>query len=552
MPVTNILSVEVDKEEYSRFEEENAVIRVQFFVTGNTDTVTLELRKARRSRNVTVATITVPIDATSTTTTPHYGYIDLRTAPVSSPDLVSLIRRGKYFIRASADSGVVATTVAANAAALTSSLSVVTPALPAVLPLAGEIDVNPGTTRAETLDYTALAVVGPDSVLTLTTSLKYQHFLGEVVTLNTIFLESADFEINIVTADKMKKTVLFGIDLQSSDLRTPKFQPRQITGVTIIEVSRNHSLSWFPLNYVVDTAGNRFLSWDNGELIPVTQLYKEYVLPTQGPGAEFVQVKLDWYSLPAANVSESLFIDELKLQDREIRRYVRDICDQLESSLLQVYLEPTMLITDVDPSTLSFSGSSGELIIDDDFDFIKSPVSFYPRREGQWISIQFPFPQVIRVDQLFGAVANTRVVQINPEWIEVASNNGFTQLVPFNTELAFDFVGLIWIEALHNAVPIPNFWHYNMLTGIRDAPGDILELITKAAAIPILTVAGQAFRGGFSSQSISRDGVSESVSYTSSAIYGIYSATIEEYKTWIKENLVGIRSRYRGPTLITM
>jgi hypothetical protein len=211
-----------------------------------------------------------------------------------------------------------------------------------------------------------------------------------------------------------------------------------------------------------------------------------------------------------------------------------------------------MLITDVDPSTLSFSGSSGELIIDDDFDFIKSPVSFYPRREGQWISIQFPFPQVIRVDQLFGAVANTRVVQINPEWIEVASNNGFTQLVPFNTELAFDFVGLIWIEALHNAVPIPNFWHYNMLTGIRDAPGDILELITKAAAIPILTVAGQAFRGGFSSQSISRDGVSESVSYTSSAIYGIYSATIEEYKTWIKENLVGIRSRYRGPTLITM
>ena len=552
MPVTNILSVEVDKEEYSRFEEENAVIRVQFFVTGDTDTVTLELRKARRSRNVTVATITVPIDATSTTTTPHYGYIDLRTAPVSSPDLVSLIRRGKYFIRASANSGVVATTVAANAAALTSSLSVVTPALPAVLPLAGEIDVNPGTTRAETLDYTALAVVGPDSVLTLTTSLKYQHFLGEVVTLNTIFLESADFEINIVTADKMKKTVLFGIDLQSSDLRTPKFQPRQITGVTIIEVSRNHSLSWFPLNYVVDTAGNRFLSWDNGELIPVTQLYKEYVLPTQGPGAEFVQVKLDWYSLPAANVSESLFIDELKLQDREIRRYVRDICDQLESSLLQVYLEPTMLITDVDPSTLSFSGSSGELIIDDDFDFIKSPVSFYPRREGQWISIQFPFPQVIRVDQLFGAVANTRVVQINPEWIEVASNNGFTQLVPFNTELAFDFVGLIWIEALHNAVPIPNFWHYNMLTGIRDAPGDILELITKAAAIPILTVAGQAFRGGFSSQSISRDGVSESVSYTSSAIYGIYSATIEEYKTWIKENLVGIRSRYRGPTLITM
>ena len=78
----------------------------------------------------------------------------------------------------------------------------------------------------------------------------------------------------------------------------------------------------------------------------------------------------------------------------------------------------------------------------------------------------------------------------------------------------------------------------------KESAEKTVELITKAAAIPILTVAGQAFRGGFSSQSISRDGVSESVSYTSSAIYGIYSATIEEYKTWIKENLVGIRSRY--------
>ena len=215
-------------------------------------------------------------------------------------------------------------------------------------------------------------------------------------------------------------------------------------------------------------------------------------------------------------------------------------------------MEPTKLVTDIDPSEISFSGTSSELLIDDDYDFVKSPVSFYPRRAGQWIDIQFPFPQILEIEQLFGAVANVRVVHINPEWIEFASMNGYTQLVPFNTELAFDFVGLIWVEALHNAVPIPNFWHYNMTVGLRDTPGDMLELLNKQAAISILTVAGQAFRGGFSSQSISRDGISESVAYTSSAIYGIYSASIEEYKTWIKENVVSIRSRYRGPTLLTM
>ena len=548
MPVTNILSIEVDKVEYSRFEEDNHIIRVQFFVQGNTDTITLELRKARRARNTTVATTTFVIDAASTTTTPHYAYINLRTQTLSSPELVSLIRRGKYFIRASAVSGVLATTIAANAPALTDSLTIVT----AGFPLAGEIDINTGTPTAEIVDYTVLTIVGPNSVLTLTTSLMFSHFIGEPVTLNTIFLESADFEINVLTAGKLKSTTLFGIDLQSSDLRTPKFQPRQITGVTIDEVSRNHKLTWFPLNYVVDTSGNRFLSWDDGELIEITVNFKQYYLPTSGPSAEFVGVVIDWYQLPAASVSEKLFIDELKYDDLEIRKSIRDASDFLENSLLQVYMEPTKVVTDVDPSQISFSGTSSELLIDDDYDFIKSPVSFYPRRAAQWIDIHFPFPQIIQVDQLFGAVANVRVVHINPEWIEFSSLNGFTQLVPFNTELAFDFVGLIWVEALHNAVPIPNFWHFNMTVGLRDTPGDVLELLAKQASISILTVAGQAFRGGFSSQSISRDGISESVAYTSSAIYGIYSATIEEYKTWIKENVVTIRNRYRGPVLLTM
>ena len=87
---------------------------------------------------------------------------------------------------------------------------------------------------------------------------------------------------------------------------------------------------------------------------------------------------------------------------------------------------------------------------------------------------------------------------------------------------------------------------------MRECPGDVIELIGRHAAIPILAAAGAAFRGGYSSQSISRDGVSESVSYTSSAIYGIYSASIEDYRNWIRENLPALRNRYRGPQPIIM
>tara|TARA_A100001391_G_scaffold191934_1_gene165727 strand:- start:442 stop:1371 length:930 start_codon:yes stop_codon:yes gene_type:complete len=308
----------------------------------------------------------------------------------------------------------------------------------------------------------------------------------------------------------------------------------------------------FPLKYTVDANDNKFLSWDNGRMVPISANHKEYMLPASGPSSEYITVKVDFKRLPTSSMSEELFIEEDRLDDTSIRRYVNDSIDHVENTLLQVFLEPTQIVTDIDASKLTYTGDDGTIVINDDYDFIKSPVSFYPRVPGEWISIQFPFPSLLKVDQLYGAVANTRVVHINYEWIEVSEPSGFAQLVPFNTELAFDYVGLIWVESLRSATPIPNFWHYNLVAGLRECPGDVIELVGRHAAIPILAAAGAAFRGGYSSQSISRDGVSESVSYTSSAIYGIYSASIEDYRNWIRENLPALKNRYRGPQPIIM
>jgi hypothetical protein len=294
------------------------------------------------------------------------------------------------------------------------------------------------------------------------------------------------------------------------------------------------------------------LSWDNGELVPILPAYKEYMLPAGGPGAEYITVKVDHNRLLSESKQEMLFIEEATLTDTTIRRYISDSLDHVENTLLQVYLEPTQIVTDIDPSKISYTGNAGAIVINDDYDFIKNPITFYPRVPGQWIDIQFPYPSLLKVTQLYGAVANTRVVSINNEWIEIAEQSGYTQLVPFNTEIAFDFIGLVWVESLRSATPIPNFWHYNLTSGLRDCPGDVLELVGKHAAIPILTAAGAAFRGGYSSQSISRDGISESVSYTSSAIYGIYSASIEDYRNWIREYLPAMKNRYRGPQMIVM
>lgn len=73
-----------------------------------------------------------------------------------------------------------------------------------------------------------------------------------------------------------------------------------------------------------------------------------------------------------------------------------------------------------------------------------------------------------------------------------------------------------------------------------DVPADLREIVGKQAAIGLLNVIGDGLMSGFSSSSLSMDGVSESFSSTQSATSAYFGARIAEYKkdidTYIKEN----------------
>ena len=370
---------------------------------------------------------------------------------------------------------------------------------------------------------------------------------GGVGTINAV---SDDFFISLMTVEGIKETYLFGIPLQSNDTRAAKYQPRLITGVTIKEVSRGHPIDFFPFRLQVN-ASQSGLAWSDGDYIPIVGTSRQELMLPGSHGHEWVVVEVVPGGLPSDSQSESVYIEQDILGTSSIRNYISNAIDYLENEALMVYLEPTSLVTDIDPTQISFQSGPGlsPVVLNYDYDFIKTPLTYYPIKPAKWIDIQFPFNSLLRVDSLFGAIANTRVVDINLEWIEVTEANGLVQLVPFNQELAFDFLGLTFVEALRGAVELPNFWHYSIVAGLRECPGEIRDLIGWKSAINALTVAGQAYRGGFASQSISRDGVSESVSYTASAIYGIYSATIEDYRKNLKEALKRIRQRYAGANL---
>ncbi|MDR0709748.1 MAG: hypothetical protein LBF77_06755 [Spirochaetaceae bacterium] len=68
-----------------------------------------------------------------------------------------------------------------------------------------------------------------------------------------------------------------------------------------------------------------------------------------------------------------------------------------------------------------------------------------------------------------------------------------------------------------------------------DVPMDLREVIGKQAAVSLLNVIGRGLMSGFSSSSLSMDGVSESFSSTQSATSAYYGADIKEYKDDIEK-----------------
>lgn len=68
-----------------------------------------------------------------------------------------------------------------------------------------------------------------------------------------------------------------------------------------------------------------------------------------------------------------------------------------------------------------------------------------------------------------------------------------------------------------------------------DIPDDLREIIAKQCAVSLLNIVGDGLMSGFSSSSLSMDGISESFSSTQSATSAYFGARIKEYKDDIKE-----------------
>lgn len=94
---------------------------------------------------------------------------------------------------------------------------------------------------------------------------------------------------------------------------------------------------------------------------------------------------------------------------------------------------------------------------------------------------------------------------------------------------------------------VPNYWYSTYVTGYKRLPGDLINIIEKLAAIQVLSQLGDTFLApGVSSQSISLDGLSQSMSTIRNAQGGVYAPRITQYSKELLDKMEELRGKYRG------
>lgn len=347
--------------------------------------------------------------------------------------------------------------------------------------------------------------------------------------------QSDVFAVSIVPVWELRNEWIKGVTLYDYEVLEPRVQPQNITGVTVTEVSANHDKGPFTLSYVASSPST--LTWDGGPSVNINGDGVQTILLTNQT-QDFIMVEVNPLKLPTASTSDALYIDNGRVKDRALIDQVRRATSWVEQRIV-TKVEPT--IVDTDPQ-LPDAGYSDETAIAETY--------YRPRNYNKWMYFQVPYPNLL--DLSVTAYFNQAKTAVVPrQWLVWDEMTGICELVPSaSSEVIWTFYnGVFIMQYLFNTASVPGFWHYRATVGLRDLNGNraiVREAIAKKSATEILNSAGSAYRAGYASQSSSRDGVSQSEGYTSSATFGTYGGHFTSYKEWLKEEIPRMRTRFCG------
>jgi len=581
MAAPTSITVEVDRTEYARQEPGRNIVLVTIAVEGSSlsgEQIQVQLIKARYNRDVVVTSKLV----TLTTNGPHFVQVSWDLCEIIDEKAVPKVRRGKYFVRATSVANPLVTADSANfrvslitvealkasflhGAILSSAEVLFVVNQPQFITGVHIDEVSFGHPKgAHTLAYNYVIDQAPE-VLGVTTE-PFALVDGQTLVLRlnggpalTATFNTAEFAaIGAATAAEVAAVInaeIPGVIASDDGTGKVKIVGDLVAGTRSIFVdsSGTATTTLGLLNQSSTANVVRTLSWCGGPTQTIEAGVKTYIL-RRGTTAAYIKVRISSIAeLPSQSHAEIIIVDRKPLDDAAIQGIIDQAISWVEDVAISVFLEPTRIVTEIDPDAIVFPpDESTPILVGADWDKVVDALTYTTPSAGHWINFRCPYYPLICFEELYGKLSNTRIVDVALEWIEAHEKTGFVELVPFNQEVAFNFIGLMWVESLRGPVPLPNFWNFTALVGFRKTPAVLIELAMKKAIMDLLTIAGQAYRGGIASTALSRDGVSESVSFTAAGMWGIYSAAIENYRKWIESELIRIRGAFRGPNMVVL
>ena len=191
---------------------------------------------------------------------------------------------------------------------------------------------------------------------------------------------------------------------------------------------------------------------------------------------------------------------------------------------------------------------------------IKENVQFSRNDFRHWGYVPTTYP-VACPSKLVGFLGKIEQVTYPSSWLTVKkSNDGIAYhrsmyMVPSSDAVAVDNNSVIYSGVAphvnyYGSSQVPFYWDVTYVTSFDRIPEDILMIMGKWATINIFAQLGDIILGaGIASQSLGIDGLSQSISTTSSATSSGYGSRIIQYKEDIKKSLPRLASKYKGMTL---
>jgi hypothetical protein len=186
---------------------------------------------------------------------------------------------------------------------------------------------------------------------------------------------------------------------------------------------------------------------------------------------------------------------------------------------------------------------------------IEESLSYHINDYKSWGFIPTSFP-VIKAHSLTGFIGNVQQIEFPPEWLSAkrtTDEGGYHRaiyLIPTTGAAKSNSVVYSGISpqlGWFGQKTVPNYWTIKYCTSFENVPEDIIDAVGKLAAINVFHQLGDIILGaGIASQSIGIDGLSQSISTTSSATNAGYGARITGYLTDLKQAKVDLKEKYDG------